>query len=162
MNKRNSFKRILCMAIVAMLLVLTAAPAMAASSKNGAYVVSTSSKHDRLRVYNSEGTMIGKLRRGTVVVYKGHKGGWWKVQFRGGTGYLDKNYLLSVDLGLSSVKYTPVDNLWVRSKPKTNAYKMGKLKAGKKVTIERQKNGWVQINYKGYLGWVPAIYLKVA
>ena len=151
-------KRMLSLTLVVTLLALTAAPALAASKPSGAYVVVTSSKHNRLKVRSSDGTVKAHLKPGTVVVYKGNKKGWWKVQYRGGSGYVDKTYLVSV-ASLPNAKYTAVDNLWVRTKPKSGAQKMGKLKAGKKVIITGQKGTWVSVANKSYSGWVPAKYL---
>ena len=161
MKKTGILKRIICVTMIAAMLALTTAPALAKSSKpSGAYVVTTVNKNDRLRVHSTPGgSVVAKLKRGTVVSYKSSKNGWWYVSYRGGKGYVDRTCLTSVTK-LSSAKYTPVDNLWVRSEPKTGATKLGKLGAGKKVTINKQKGTWVRINYKGHNGWVPAIYLK--
>ena len=156
MKNATMIKRILSVALIVMLLTLTAAPALAAS---GAYVVTTS-KHDKLRVHSTPGGSVkAKLKQGTVVVYKSNKKGWWKVEYRGGSGYVDKTFLTSV-AKVPAAKYTAVDNLWVRISPKTNAQKMGKLKAGKKVIITGQKGTWVSVANKSYSGWVPAKYLK--
>lgn len=152
-------KRMLSLTLALMLLAMAAAPALAASTPSGAYVVATS-KNDKLRVHDAPGgSVVAKLKRGAVVAYKATKSGWWKVEYRGGTGYVDKSYLISV-AELPTAKYAPVDNLWVRSKPKADATKLGKLKACKKVTLVSQKGAWVCIKYKGYTGWVPAKYLK--
>ena len=64
--------RILSLALVVLLMAMTAMPALAASSKNpgGSYVVNTGKK-DRLRVRSSPGGSVsGYLKRGTVVVFK--------------------------------------------------------------------------------------------
>lgn len=159
MKRANYGSRIACMILVIVLMAMTAAPALAASKSNRAYVVATSSKHERLKLRSSPGgSAIAKLKRGTVVVYRYSQDGWWCVYYRYGSGFLDKTYLWPVSAS-KTAKYTPVDNVNVRSQPKTNAYILGKLKAGKKVTIVAQSGNWAKINYKGYLGWVPSIYL---
>ena len=154
--------RILSLALVILLVALTAMPALAASSKNpgGAYVVTTG-KNNRLRVRSSPGGSVkGYLKRGSLVVYRYSKDGWWKVYYRGGTGYVHRSCLTSVT-NLTSSKYSPVyDNLRVRSQPKKGAAVIGKIKLGKKVKIVGQKKGWVCVSYKGYTGWVGSIYLR--
>ena len=165
MKGTGMLKRALCMAMVVMLLALTAAPALASKKPSGAYVVTTANSKNRLRVHSTPGGSVKKyLTLGTVVQYKSAKSGWWKVKYRKNkseldTGYVDRHYLTSVSK-LSAAKYTPVDNLWVRTKAKSSAAKIGKLKAGKKVSIIKQKGSWVCIYFKGYSGWVPAVYLK--
>ena len=156
-------RRALCVLMVAVLLTLTAAPALAASAKNphGAYVVATSNKYNRLRVRSSAGGYVKDyLKRGEIVVYRSDKNGWWNVRYRGGTGYVDRRYLWSVDNSTSKCKYTSVDNLWVHSSAKNDSWCYGKLKPGKLVTIEKQNGSWVKIKYNGYTGWVYAIYLR--
>lgn len=160
MKRVNVGKRIICLALIAMLLVLTAAPALAASAANphGSYVVATSG-WSRLRLHSSPGGPVAAyLPRGTVVSYRGQKNGWWYVNYRYGSGYVDRTWLWSVDNN-PKAKYCPVDNLWVRLKPQSSSIRLGKLKVGKKVTIEDQSGTWVKINYKGYTGWVPGKYL---
>lgn len=154
--------RVLSLALVILLVAMTAMPALAASKKNpgGAYVVTTSKK-DRLRVHSSPGGSVeGYLKRGTVVVYKSAKNGWWKVSFRGGSGYVYRSGLTSV-AKLPKAKYTATkDNVRVRLEPKTGAAVIGKIKSGTKVKIVKQKKSWVCVSYKGHKGWVGAIYLR--
>jgi len=155
---KRSLMRITCLVLVVLTLVAAAMPAMAKSS-NRAFVVATS-KRDRLYVHStpSNGNVIGYLKRGTVVVYRSSKNGWWFVDFRNGEGYVDKGYLVSV-AGSPKAKYKGVDNLYVHASPKMNSTVIGKLKAGKKVTVVKQSGTWSYINYKGRKGWVGSKYL---
>ena len=162
MKLAKMIRRMLCLAMVAALILCTAAPALAASAKNphGAYVVATSGR-SRLRVRSSaNGAVVDHLSRGTIVVYRYSKKGWWYVDYRGGSGYVDRHYLWSVENSTSKAKYAPVDNLWVHTKANVDSWCYGKLKAGKQVTIEKQSGTWVLINYKGHTGWVSSKYLR--
>lgn len=166
MKGSGMMKRLLCVALIVMLMTLTAAPALAKAK--GYYVVTTSDYKNRLRArYEPWGSVKNYLHLGTVVQYLGSKHGWWKVKYRKdkdstATAYVDKSYLTSV-ASLSSMKYKSVDNLYVRYKPKKNSAKYSKkLTPKKKVTIVKQSGSWVCINYKGYKGWVPGYYLKSA
>ena len=159
----KAIRRMLCLAMVVALLAITAVPAMAASADNphGAYVVATSSKYDRLRVRSSAGGAVKDyLNRGSIVTFRSSKNGWWYVRYRGGSGYVDRRYLWSVDNSTSKAKYTSVDNLRVYSKASTSGIYLGKLKPGRQVTIEKQSGNWVLINYKGHTGWTYSIYLR--
>lgn len=163
MRFTKAIRRTLCLAMIATLLVLTAAPALAASADNphGAYVVATSSKYSRLRVRTTAGgTVKDYLNRGEIVTYRSSKNGWWYVNYRGGSGYVDRRYLWSVDNSTSKAKYTSVDNLRVYTKAGTSGIYLGKLKPGRQVTIESQDGNWVRINYKGHTGWAYSIYLR--
>ena len=159
MNGSRVARRALCLLLLAIVLATAVTPAFAASKPSGAYVVTTS-KRDRLRVHASPwGDVEDYLKRGTVVVFKYRKSGWWKVEYRGGSGFVDRNYLTSVAY-LSGAKYKAVDNVWVRSKPKASAAILGKLKTKYKVSIIGQKGSWVHIKRGVYTGWVAAKYLR--
>ena len=146
MNRINLIKRAFCIMMIVALLAICVAPAFAASNKNpsGAYVV-TSSGSLRLRSGPGKGySVLTKLKKGTVVVYRGRTNGWWRVMYSGGSGYVDRRYVTSV-LSLPNAKYTPTDNLRVRAKASSDSAVIGKLKVGKKVTIVKQKGTWACI-----------------
>ena len=93
MKISRTIRRMLCVAMIAALLLITAAPALAASNKNphGAYVVATSNSYNRLRVRSSAGGAVkGYLKRGDIVLYRSSKNGWWYVSYRNGSGYVDR------------------------------------------------------------------------
>ena len=94
MSRSKAVKRMLCLALIAATLILTAAPAFAASKPNGAYVVKTNDG-DRLIVHPKPSIVgeVTRLKSGTVVVYKSRKSGWWKIAYYGGYGYVDISYI---------------------------------------------------------------------
>lgn len=153
-------KRIVSLVLIALLVILAAAPAFASSRPSGAYIVATS-KHSKLNLRNGPGlgySVQVKLPRGAIVVYQSTEKGWWKVQYAGGEGYVDKRYLWSVDKS-PWAQYTSVDNLYVRARPSVLSFAYGKLRPGRKVSILGQKGTWSFISYKGYTGWVASKYL---
>ena len=167
MKNVGHVKRFLCLAMIAIMIVFTAAPAMAASKGSGAYVVTTVEKNNRLRVRSTpNGDVVDYLKKGTVVSYKSSKSGWWYVQYRASDGELKNGYVYRVCLtsvnDLRTTKFTSVDNLYVRKEHKTNSVKI-KMKKGTKVLITGQYKNWVRItNSKGNSGWVLAVYLRKA
>ena len=166
MKRVGHAKQALCLVMITIMLMLTAAPALAASKPSGAYVVTTVEKHDRLRVRSTPGGAIkDNLVKGAVVVYKSSKSGWWYVEYRKNKNELDRGYVykdcLTSVADMTSSKFASVDNVYVRKQHKTNSAKV-KMKKGTKVKITGQKGTWVKISYKGRTGWVPAIYLKRA
>ena len=160
MQSGNGFRRAFSLALVLMLLVITGAPAFAASksSPSGSYVVTAS----RLNVHStpSLGNVTRKLKRGAVVTYVRSKNGWWYVKFSGGSGYVDKTYLKS--MGSTTATYKTTCNLYVRYSASATSTAIGKLKKGTKVSVVRQKGSWSYISYKGRTGWVASKYLKKA
>ena len=162
--------KLICLVLVAMLLVATALPALAASKERpkGAYVVEITQPRDRLRVHETpeggEDNVVDYLEDGTVVVYQSTEEGWWYVLYRYAEndirgGYVFRDYLKSV-LDDKGSKYTGTDNLYVRSEPViSDEYIIGKLKRGVEATIIDQDGTWCKIKYGKKTGWVSAKYL---
>ena len=160
MKGRHFAGRLICLVMVALLVSLTAMPAMAAKNPSGAYIVATS-KGSNLNMRSGPGILYGvtaKLPRGAIVVYQSSSKGWWKVMYCGGEGYVDPTYLWSVDRS-PAAQYSSVDNLYVRAQPSVFSFAYGKLRPGRLVTIVRQKGTWSLINYRGYTGWAASKYL---
>ena len=160
MKGLNRIRRVLCIVFIVALLAVTAAPAFAASNKNpgGAYIVTASRLNMRS---GANGSIVRKLPKGTVVVYRSQSKGWWRVMCATGTGYVDRRWLTSVN-GYVGGNFATTVNLYVRSKASETSYALGKLKKGTKVKLIKQKGTWMQISYKGRTGWVASKYLKKA
>lgn len=163
MRRSSMVKRAFCLALIAVMLLASAAPAFASSKRgNGAYVVMTVDKGDRLNVHATaslDGKVIGHLKKGTVVVYKSYKNGWWKVAYYGGSGYVDRRYLTSVT-SLPGAKYKAVTKVPVYAKASKSSKYLTMLKTDVKVSITGKSNSWVRIQRGSYVGWVVAKYLR--
>jgi len=162
MRSSRIVKRTLCLALIAVMLMAAAMPAFAAQKGSGAYVVTTTEKHDRLNVrltpsINSE--VVDHLKKKTVVVYKSSKNGWWKVAYNGGSGYVDRRYLTSVS-SLPDAKYKAVKKLPVYAKASSSSKYLGQLKTNVKVKIVGKSKSWVKVKHGSYVGWVSAKYLR--
>ena len=163
MRRSSMVKRAFCLALIAVMLLASAAPAFASSKRgNGSYVVMTVDKGDRLNVHATaslDGKIIGHLKKGTVVVYKSYKNGWWKVAYYGGSGYVDRRYLTSV-ANLPDAKYKAVTKVPVYAKASKSSKFLATLKTTVKVSITGMSNSWVRIQRGSYVGWVVAKYLR--
>ena len=157
-------KRAFCLALIAVMLVASAMPAFASSKKgSGSYVVTTVDKGDRLNVHATasvDGRIIGHLKKGTVVVYKSYKNGWWKVAYYGGSGYVDRRYLTSVT-SLPGAKYKAVTKVPVYAKASKSSKYLATLKTNVKVSIIGKSNSWVRIRRGSNVGWVVGKYLRM-
>lgn len=161
MKGKRIIRRLLCLALAAMLLAMAGMPAVAAGKVSGRAFIVATSKGSHLNLREGPGLGYGvqaKLPRGTVVVYEATKYGWWKVSTAEGIGYVDKRYLWPAEFS-PAAKYSSVDNLYVRTGPSVYHFAYGKLRPGRLVTIEKQDGSWSYINYKGYTGWVASKYL---
>lgn len=163
MRGSSVFRRALCLAVIAVVLLASMAPAFASNKGNGAYVVTNiEDKGDRLNVHaeaSVDSDIIGKLPKNTVVVYKSYKNGWWKVAYYGGEGYVDRKFLTSVSK-LPGAKYRAVTKVPVYAKAKKSSKFIGTLKTNVTVSIIGKSNSWVRVKHGPYVGWVVAKYLR--
>ena len=160
MRSSKAVKRMLCLALIAATLILTAAPALASSRPNGAYVVNTFDG-DRLIVHPNPSIAgeVTRLKPGTVVVYKSQKSGWWRIAFYNGYGYVDPKYLVSAT-SLPGAKFKAMKALPVYAKSKSSSKCIGTMSKSMKVSIIDKKDSWVRVRRSnGYTGWVSAKYL---
>ena len=158
-------KRLLSLALVCLMLAVTAAPALAVGRSStlanlgDAYLVTAS----RLNVRSGPGMeneIIGKAKKGTKVYFLSVSDGWWYVQFKNGNvGYVDKQFLTKTSTPKTG-DYTVKKNVTVRSKPRSSGKRLGKLTKGKTVFLSTLNGDWGYIYYNGYGGWVPLKYLK--
>lgn len=116
---------------------------------------------DKLYVRSGPGTGYSKvatLKRGAAVTKYGHSGGWYKVKFSGGSGYVYKTYLSTVKS--SSGSYRTTTSVRMRSKASASSNLVKTLKKGVKVSLIRQSGSWSYVSYGSKKGWVSTKYLK--
>ena len=106
---------------------------------------------------NSE--KLGVLKKGTAVETTGMKDGWYKITYKGKTGYISGKYVTTTKPGTAetTIVYTTA-NLNVRDKATTEGKKLGVLKKGTAVETLGLKNGWYTIKYNGKTAYICAKY----
>ena len=111
------------------------------------------------------GKIIGKLYTGNKVEIKGEDGNWYKINYKGKTGYISKKYVK-----LSSTTITEVEacsdvfqaqiGFNVRTGPSTSYSQIGRLIKGQVFQVKGKcSNGWYQIQYGSKTGYVSDKYL---
>ena len=121
-------------------------------------VYTTGDLHVRAKpTKNSE--KLGVLKKGTAVETTGMKDGWYKITYKGKTGYISGKYVTTTKPGTAetTIVYTTA-NLNVRDKATTEGKKLGVLKKGTAVETTGLKNGWYTIKYNGKTGYISAKY----
>ncbi len=116
--------------------------------------------------------VMGTLRKGAAVSVYEQMGGWYKIAYNGGVGYVSGDYLSYSATGGSITpppSTTPniigtgtvtASALNVRSGPSTGYGVMGTLRKGAKVSVYDGANGWYKIDYNGSIGYVSGDYLS--
>lgn len=125
---------------------------------------------------STNGKILGSLHKNDKVDIIGQTGSWYKINFKGKTGYVSKDY---VTKGTTSTKTTKTETksnantqkvishgtvhvssyLNVRSNASTRSSVLGRIYKNQKVDIVGQTSSWYKINYKGKTGYVSKDYV---
>ena len=165
MNAKNWMKRVLCVLLAVISLLMMAAPALAVgqsstlAKKGDTYYVVASGLHVRSTPAMGD-NILRSIKRNTKVKFVSEKYGWWLVSYNGKKiGYVDKQFLTRYNVRKTGT-YKTTAKLVVRSAPKSYAPKVGSLKKGAKVKVLHLNGDWVRISYGGKEAWVASKYLK--
>ena len=119
------------------------------------YTVNT----DSLNVRSGPSTsysILGGLKRGTVIEVQSITSGWAKFNYNGKTAYCNATYLQKK--ATTSMKVN-TDSLNVRSGPSTSYSILGGLKRGTVIEVQSITSGWAKFNYNGKTAYCNATYL---
>lgn len=117
---------------------------------------------------STKGKILVSIPKGTKVTTDTKVGNWYKVSFKGKTGYVSGSYLKAVTT--SAVKPAPTKakeykttaNLNVRTTNSSKGKMVITIPKGKQVTSQEVKNGWHKVTYNKKTGWVSGSYLNEA
>ena len=129
---------------------VSAAETMTVSAKSGVNVRDKAS---------TEGDVIGGLPYGAEVEIKGKTKGWYKIDYRGETGYIYAEFLTDIDNDLVFVSCADGANL--RKKASTESDILICVPAGTILTVEKEKSGWCNVKYSGQDGYIRKDLLSV-
>ena len=106
------------------------------------------------------------IPKGTTVTSTEQSNGWYKVKYKGLTGWVIGQYVTigysnnnNNNTSIYSVKYTTA-NLNMRRGASTRYSKICSIPQGTQVTCISSSNGWYKVKYKGLTGWVLGQYLS--
>ena len=111
------------------------------------------------------GKVIGKLYTGNKVEIKGEDGNWYKINYKGKTGYISKKYVKTSSTTITEVEecsdvFQAQIGFSVRTGPSTSYSQMGSLIKSQVFQVKGKcSNGWYQIQYGSKTGYVSDKYL---
>ncbi len=85
---------------------------------------------------------------------------WYKIDFGGKTGYINRNMVSVIELDYSATA-TVISDVNIRSGPGSGYDKMGVAKAGESLTVVGTSNGWYKISYDGKTGYVAGNFVTI-
>lgn len=132
----------------------TAAPTTAPATKTGKVTASSL----RVRETPVNGTVIGKLAKGTAVTILETKDGWYKVTAGSLTGWVSGEYVeLTTPSTTETAKTTA--NLKLRKTAKTGSV-ITTMPKGSKVEVLEKGSEWSKVKYHGKTGYASNAYLE--
>ena len=121
---------------------------------------------------SSDGAVIDKVTKGTVLPAISYSNGWVKVTYRNQTGYISADYVnvkgLSVPdssrdelVEMTATGKVTASGLMVRKSATTSADSIDKLEKNDKVKITGKKGDWYRVKVSAGTGYVLAQYVTI-
>lgn len=157
-------KNITALVLAAVMSVGMAGPLPAAASGD-TYTVNVSSVNIRSSA-STDAKVITRASRGENVEVTGTSGDWYKVKYKGDTGYIRKDMLVEGTSATSSsssptAKVTG-SSVNIRKSASTGAAVLKRVEQGTVLEAVSISDGWVKVKYSGVTGYVSADYVKVS
>lgn len=112
-------------------------------------------------------SVIGSLGRNAKVTITGEKGNFYRIDYKGRTGYVSKDYVSvtnesnkSVDTSKNEGRINANSGLRMRSDKNTHSKTIMVIPHNAVVKIVKEANGWYRVNYAGHTGWVSGDYVS--
>ena len=157
-------KNITALILAAVMSVGMAGPLPAAASGD-TYTVNVSSVNIRSSA-STDAKVITRASRGENVEVTGTSGDWYKVKYKGDTGYIRKDMLVEGTSATSNsssptAKVTG-SSVNIRKSASTGAAVLKRVEQGTVLEAVSISDGWVKVKYSGVTGYVSADYVKVS
>ncbi len=113
---------------------------------------------------STSSSILTTLPRGAVVLITGDTDGWYKIWYRGESGYVSKSYIsfalqADSDFGTGTVTGSGVN---VRSGPSTAYSAVGTASEGDTMSVTGVSGGWFKVRYKDADAYLYSDYMSVS
>ena len=105
---------------------------------------------------STSASSIGSAYNNETYLYLGKSGSFWKVNYKGQTGYIYSTY--GVQTSALAVKVSVGSYVTVRSSASTSASSLGKAYNNETFTYLGKSGSFLKITYKGKTGYISATY----
>ncbi|WP_338627100.1 SH3 domain-containing protein [Clostridium baratii] len=112
-------------------------------------------------------SVIGSLGRNAKVIITGEKGNFYRIDYKGRTGYVSKDYVSvtngsnkSINTSKNEGRINANSGLRMRSDKNTHSRTIMVIPHNAVVKIVKEANGWYRVNYAGHTGWVSGDYVS--
>lgn len=152
-------KTLICLGVSMSLSFAVAAYAGAEGNKTGVV------KGDILNVRKSpstSATILEQLEKGTSVSILDSKDGWYKITYKGITGWVSGDYITVKQVSSTSSKIN-ADDVNLRKSASTDALVLRTFKKGTSVDVLGSSGNWYKVRTSdGTIGWVFRDFVNVA
>ena len=174
MQKKKLKKIIAVSGVVGAMLSAKAIPVNATTVNNSGIAVASVSKGQVVNVTstlrvrsaaNTNSTVLGTLRNGSIFDIISKSGSWYEINYNGGSGFVHEDYVKEITES-STVSATGkvvnvTSNLRVRSGASTSASVLGYITNNTSVSIVGVEGSWYKIKYNSGYGYVHKDYISV-
>ena len=174
MQKKKLKKIIAVSGVVGAMLSAKAIPVNATTVNNSGIAVASVSKGQVVNVTstlrvrsaaNTNSTVLGTLRNGSIFDIISKSGSWYEINYNGGSGFVHGDYVKEITES-STVSATGkvvnvTSNLRVRSGASTSASVLGYITNNTSVSIVGVEGSWYKIKYNSGYGYVHKDYISV-
>lgn len=111
---------------------------------------------------NKKDNIIGKLYYGDEINVIGEKGGWYKIKYGDGFGYVTASFIAEKGDEISSKTVALVKKETVlRKTSSSKAEKLATVPINTVLFVEKQEGKWVKVNFDGQVGYVSKKALDI-
>lgn len=110
---------------------------------------------------STSSAVVGQIQKGTEVEILGKYGDWYAINYKGKTAYLNAEYVTVASASVGNATGTVTGSyVFVRKYASTASTALTKLAQGTVVEILGYENGWYQVKYNGYTGYMSGDYIS--
>ena len=156
-NKRIYRSLALFMALVCLL------STAAFADVDGCATVTASALNMRSSASTSS-SIVTCLPKGTVVLVTGEDGDWYKVWYKGNSGYMSGDYLSYAETGTGSFGTGSINanGVNVRSQANTSSSIVATLNRGTEMPVTGVNGSWYQVSYNGSTAYVRSDLMDIS
>lgn len=155
--------------VLALLMVLTLLPMTSFAYSNRVGIISASAANIRSKA-SVDGSIVGKVEKGTSVTVIKSVGMWFNVSVNGVTGYIrddcmyvtDKTASTGSSSDSSSSPTVNANGVNFRSGASLSSSVIGSFNKGTVVSVQSQSGDWYKVTYNGTTGYVYSQYVSNA
>lgn len=148
-------KMLVCCSAIILSIILSTSMAFAATVRLGTIRADNVNVREKA---STDSDIIGTLDADDSVTITGSKGSFFKIKFKGKTGYVSDEF---VSVSSSKTGTVNAKNVTIREKASTKSDKVGSLQRGDKVSVYGERDGFYRVASSEGAGYVSKEFIDM-